>query len=154
MAKRKKVSKEAFVVVRRGWEEGYGDDWSFSEFRPEEQKRVLGRPLVVCADKDAAGARAEELEREARQTLNPFLFVGPNEYTLRSVTSLTAKQFTARLKKLFPESPPPGKNEDEEYDWYGWWAGLADRLSEEQRAAVWELLDRLKFYGVMEAKME
>ena len=154
MAKKKKAPDEAFVVVRRGWSECYGNDWSFYLVSVDDDpKRVLGRPVAVCADKAAAEARAEQLEREARETLNPFVFVGNDEYSLRNVTSLSPEQFADRLKKLFPKARLPKENADEERDWFGWWSKLADGITEEQWSAVWGLLDRLKFYAVMKAEM-
>jgi hypothetical protein len=115
---------------------------------------VLGRPVAAYADRAAAVARAEELECQARETVNPFLFLGTSsEYELRSLTSLSSEEFDARLKKLFPAVRLPRMMQSEYRDWFGWWAKLADRLTEEQRAAVWELLDRLKFYGMLTAEM-
>ena len=51
------------------------------------------------------------------------------------------------MKALFPGTAAEGGRRHER-DWFGWWTKHADGLSEEQRAAVWALLDRLKFYGV------
>jgi hypothetical protein len=154
VARGKKTPKEVFVVVRRGWMEVYGDGWNFAPVEPEQEGRVLGRPVAAYADSAAAEARAEELERQARETINPFLFLGTSsEYELESVTSLSPEEFAVRLKKLFPAARLPRMMHSEYRDWFGWWAKLADALTEEQRAATWGLFDRLRFYGVLTAEM-
>jgi hypothetical protein len=154
VARGKKTPKEVFVVVRRGWSEEYGDGWNFAPVRPEQKGRVLGRPVAVYADRAAAEARAEQLEQEARATLNPFVFLGAcSEYELESVTSLPPAEFDARLKERFPKARLPRMTTYEHRDWFGWWSKLADGLTERQRAEVWGLLDRLRFYAVLPAEM-
>jgi hypothetical protein len=153
VARKKKTEKKAFVLVRIGWEERYGTDRSFSPVSTEDG-RPLGLPLAVFADEKSAKARKSELEAHEREELNPFLFVGDEEYTLQEVSSLNAKEFDERLKKLFPGIALPKPSKYEERDWVGWWEQHADARSEEERQAVWALLDRLEFYRVLPTEVE
>src|SRR4051794_9569545 len=102
-----------------------------------EDEEVLGRPVAACADRAEAEALAADLERQAREAVNPFLFVGPDDYVLETASSLSPDEFAARLKGLYPGVRLPRKGKYGARDWYGWWAKLADGLSEEKRAAVW-----------------
>jgi hypothetical protein len=72
-----------------------------------------------------------------------------DDYYLRDISSLSAEQFRARLKELAPKARLPRPNRYGERDWVGWWAKYADTLTEEQRQAVWGLLDKLEFYRVL-----
>ncbi len=149
MARRKKAPGELFALVRRGWDESYGDEWNFSRVETGEDDRTLGRPIAVFGDRKAAEARKRELEREARAELNPFVFLNDEEYTLEEVTSRTQKEFIAGVKKLCPKARLPRAGKYGQRDWVGWWEQVANGLSEEQRQAVWGLFDRLEFYGIV-----
>jgi hypothetical protein len=154
VARRKQKEAQAFVVVRLGWEERYEDDRSFDLVETEDEGRTLGRPLAVFTNKKDADARKEQLEREEREALSPFTFVGRAEYHLRGVTSLSLEQFLAKLKEIAPKARLPKTSKYDERDWNGWWEKYADTLSEEQRQGVWELLDRLELYRVMPTEVE
>jgi hypothetical protein len=153
VARRKKTEAQAFVLVRLGWEDRYGER-SFTRVETEDQDRTLGRPLAVFTDKRKAEARKEKLEREERAVLDPFTFVGSDEYSLQEVSSLSVEEFEAKLKELAPKARLPRPGRYDERDWTDWWAKYADTLSEEQRQSVWELLDRLEFYQVLPTDME
>jgi hypothetical protein len=151
---KKKTAGEVFALVRRGWEENYGDDWNFRRIETEDDDRTLGRPVAVFADRAAAEARKGELEQEARDELNPFLFLNDEEYLLEEVTSRTQEEFIAAVKKLFPKVRLPRAGKYGQRDWIGWWDKLAGELNEEQRQAIWGLLDRLEFYGIVPIEAE
>jgi hypothetical protein len=153
VARKKKSEKQMFLLVRVGWEERYGEDRSFSLVETEDG-RPLGLPLAVFADEKAAKARKAELEAEERQELNPFLFVAGEEYGLQDVSTLSADEFAERVKKLFPKVPLPRAGKYKERDWVGWWEQHADSRTEDQRQAVWGLLDKLEFYKVLPTELE
>jgi hypothetical protein len=153
VARRKKADRQAFVLVRLGWEQNYRDR-SFSRVWAGEEGQSLGRPVAVFSDRQAAQAHKKELERQERSALDPFTFVGPGDYDLRDVSSLSAEQFAARLEELVPKAPLPQPGEYGEPKWTEWWAKVADTLSDEQRQAVWGLLDRLEFYHVLPTQIE
>jgi hypothetical protein len=153
VAKRKKKDSQAFVLVRLGWEER--DDRAFSRVLWEDNtERELGRPVAVFTDRESAEARKEHLEREERESLDPFTFLGPDDSYLEEVSSLNADVFAARLKELVPKARLPRAGKYSDRDWAGWWAKHADALSEEQRQAVWGLLDKLEFYHVLPTEVE
>ncbi len=154
MARAKQIAGEVFALVRRGWEENYGDEWNFRRVETGDDDRILGRPIAVFTSRAAAEARKAELEREARGELNPFVFLGDEDYLLEDVTSRTQEEFLAGLKKLYPGVRLPRARKYGERDWIGWWEKLADSLTEEQRQAVWELFDRLEFYGIVTIEAE
>lgn len=150
----KKKKGGAYVVVRLGWFERYGADRSFGPVQPEDERRTLGRPVALFLDEAKAKGRRDELERADRAELNPFLFVGGEDYQLEDVTSLSPEMFTRRMKLIAPGCAGPETNEDGELDWVGWWEAHADGLGEQQRQAVWEALDRLRLYAVMPVEVE
>ena len=45
---------------------------------------------------------------------------------------------------------PPDAKADGKTDWAAWWEMGRKKLSEEKRAAVWEALDKVRFYAVAE----
>jgi hypothetical protein len=153
VARRKKTNSQAFVLVRLGWEESW-EDRGFARVETEDAGRTLGRPLAVFTDKQAAQARKEQLEREERSALNPFLFVASDDYRFQDVSALSREQFAARLKELAPKARLPRPSQYGERDWVGWWEKYADTLTEEQRQSVWELLDKLEFYRVLPTEIE
>ena len=151
MGKQKAKARSLFLVVRRGWRDRYegGYDWFRNdEGRPDKS----GRPLAAYSDRAAAEARAAELEAEARATLNPFAFL--ETYWLQDYSSLALNHFEQKLRKLLPGIRLPRKDKHGERPWLGWWARVVDRLSDEQRAAVWGLLDRVQFYKVVPSKLD
>jgi hypothetical protein len=152
---KKKKEGRAYVVVRLGWDECYGADRSFILVQSDDDDcHTLGRPLALFLDKAKAQARRDELERRDRAELNPFLFIGGEEYRLEDVTSLTPAEFAKRMKEIAPKSRLPRANKYDERDWFGWWESNADNLTEAQRQAVWGLLDKLRLYAVMTAEVE
>src|SRR5262249_42055940 len=96
----------------------------------------------------------DELERRDRAELNPLLFFGGEAFRIEGVTSLTLEEFAGRMKEIAPGSRLPRPNKYEERDWFGWWESNADKLTDEQRQAVWGLLDKLRLYAVMTAEVE
>jgi hypothetical protein len=153
VARRKKTAPQAFVLLRFGWAE-CEEGPCFECVKTEDADPRLGWPLAVFTDRQAAEARKEQLEREERSALNPFAFVGPTEYDLQNVSSLSVEQFAARLKELAPKARLPRLRRYGHRDWVVWWARHADTLTEDQRQSVWGLLDRLEFYRVLPTEME
>jgi hypothetical protein len=98
-----------------------------------------------------AEACRRELETKARQEVSPFRFA----HELELVSSIGEMQFLARLEQL-RISPPARQTTPygDYYQWSQWWEGTVDDLTDEQTAAVWALLDRLKFYRVSAVELE
>ena len=52
-----------------------------------------------------------------------------------------------------PAEQRPNADSGGEYiDWLRWYDGLADTLTDAERDAVWDLLDRLELYRVVEVE--
>ena len=154
MARRKRAKGEAFALLRRGWDESYGDNWSFRRVAAEESDEPLGRPITVCRDRASAEAHKAELEREARAELNPFLFLDGYDDTLEGASSRSPEEFVAELKSILPKVRLPREGKYGGRDWCTWWGKLADALTDEQRSAVWGLFDRLEFYTIVPVTVE
>jgi hypothetical protein len=148
---RKKTNKPAlYLVVRVGWRRWYrgGYEW----FRGDDGPCRSGRPIAAFAERAPAEARRAGLEAEARARLSPFNFL--ETHWLADYSSLPLEEFGKRLKKILLDVRLPRNWRQEKTDWAKWWDGVADRLSEEQREAVWALFDRLHFYAVVQTELE
>jgi hypothetical protein len=64
-----------------------------------------------------------------------------------------------------PASPPPSSPtgcatpaltppEGAASDWAAWWEANAPAMSDDQRARVWQALDKVRFYEVVETELE
>jgi hypothetical protein len=129
-----------FVVQRNRWSEpGPG--------RPPGERRRLPAAVPVATFPDLASARSEcrRLEERARRGANPFDLGGP---ALFYQTSLDAGRLHDWL--LDHGVPPPAGPEAGHAEWRSWWAARHKRLSKQQREAVWEALDKARFFEVTE----
>lgn len=120
---------KVYVVRQLGWE--YGDDFYY---RAEEQDAPVKSFL------DPAKAEAERRRREweyiTKRNINPFAWV---DDPLEQRSSLPVEELLARLRKLGvdPEA----------------WEYVGDQyrsLSEEQQRQVWDWIDRIRFFEVVE----
>jgi hypothetical protein len=151
MVRRKAGGTVLFLVVRVGWREWYtgGYEW----FRGNEGAcRSSGRPVAAYADRARAEAHCAELEAEARTHLSPFNFLEP--HWMEDFSTLSREEFEQQILAVVPGTSLPSKPERRERDWAKWWDDLVDRLSDEQREAVWGLFDQLHFYAVVETALE
>lgn len=110
---------------------------------------VLPGPVVVATFTDYQDARTDLTEREklARDGVNPFRRWGP---LLPAVTSLDAPILHDRLLDAGIDPPPP--NVRSSRDWAGWWDARQGDWTAEQREAVWEALDRARFFDLQERR--
>jgi hypothetical protein len=113
----------------------------------DKQRRRLPGAVPVSAFTRYPAAQDEclRLESEARRKVNPFTVGGP---ALFYQTGLDA----ARLHDWLLDHgvTPPDKPEAGHGVWLKWWDARHKRLSEQQRAAVWEALDKVRFFEVSE----
>lgn len=102
-------------------------------------------PLRSFADRATAEAAAGEMEWDVRARVNPFRCGGPR---LHYQTAFDA----ARLYDwcLDHGLDPPAVTPDSG-PWADWWDAHRDGFTPAQRAAVWEVLDRVRFFRVEES---
>jgi len=122
-----------FVVRRHRWFSGPGGrHW-----------RLPGDAAVASfATNDEAATDARRREEEARKSVNPFA-CGP---ALHYLTHLDEPRLRDWL--LDHGIDPPGPDKGGKTDWAGWWKKGHRKLSAEKRAAVWEALDKVRFFTV------
>jgi hypothetical protein len=110
---------------------------------------VLAGPVEVAVFADYQAARADCAEREqtARHGVNPFRLWGPH---LPAVTSLDAPVLHDWLLDAGLDAPSP--NTDGIRDWAGWWDAWQRQWTAGQRDAVWQALDRARFFDVVERR--
>jgi hypothetical protein len=87
----------------------------------------------------------QKRERDARNAVNPFTCGGR---ALHYQTSLDADRLHDWLLDAGIE--PPARAADGSRDWAAWWDKNYLSLSEAQKEKVWEALDRVKFFEVVE----
>jgi hypothetical protein len=143
------MSRRVYLVTRQavdveeepqGRLTGHPTMWSF----PGEAATAM--PLRLFDDRAAAEAYRDECERLARVGRCPFLLAGEG-WDVWAATSLEPEQLDSRLWEL--NIMPP---EEDDTDWAGWWHSTP--MTDEQREAVWGLLDCVRLYSVVELEME
>jgi hypothetical protein len=129
----KPKGRTAYVVVRK-----LGGEYEASYTEPDR----------VFADKAAARRFADELNRELRAVTNPF-HDAYAEYMIKG----GEKALAAVVKKL-GLTPPVKKKSEYSIDWGGWWDRSYFDMTDEQRDAIWDALDKYDFYQVMATTVE
>jgi hypothetical protein len=124
-----------FVVKRLSWAEEYGG-------------KLLRRPgevaVVSFATFDEAERERARREEEFRKRVNPFECGGAVQYW----THLDEP----RLRDWLMDHgiDPPSAKKDGTANWAAWWKKHRKQLGAEKRAAVWEILDKVRFFAVRE----
>lgn len=124
-----------FVVKRLNWFEEYGE-------------KLLRRPgevaVVSFATFDEADAERAKREDELRKRVNPFECGDAVHYW----THLDEPRLRDWLMDHGIE--PPKAKKDGTTNWSAWWKKNQKQLGAEKRAAVWEVLDKVRFFAVRE----
>jgi hypothetical protein len=117
--------------------------------RGQGLREQLDDPVTVASfpDADAAHADCARRESEARAAVNPF--AGPDDW-LGSRTGLDADRLHDWL--LDCGADPPAPDAEGRRDWAGWWERSAPHWGEEQRARVWQALDRVQLFRVVQRR--
>jgi hypothetical protein len=124
-----------FVLKRLHWTENYDDKLARG---PGE---VAVASFATFEEAEAERARREE---EVRKKLNPFECGGAIQYW----THLDEPRLRDWLMDHGVEPPKAGK--DGATNWAAWWKANQKKLSTDKRAAVWEALDKVRFFAVRE----
>jgi hypothetical protein len=124
-----------FVVERVNWR-CYGPGWA----------RLPGTTRVQSfATYEEAEADRRRREAAAREQVNPFRCSGP---ALHDRTSLDEGRLHDWLLDAGLTPPKPGKKGR---DWAGWWEKAKRRMTGPRREKVWEALDKVRFFEVVES---
>jgi hypothetical protein len=125
-------ARTVFVVMRDNWRHHGG--W----------RRGIGQFRLASFD-SAEKAEADRARREesARRRLNPFQ-CGDE---LSDLTSYPETVFLDWVQDagLTPPEAAQGKR-----DWAAWWDEAAPKAGADQRARIWQAMDRVRFYHVVE----
>ena len=127
----KPKSVTAYVVQRRVPAEGE----SYTE------------PERVFATKAAAQKLADERNAELRAMVNPF-----ERYPPQYVITGGENAFLALLKKLGLTAPKKPKNTW--INWEAWWDDSYFNMTDAQREAIWDALDKFDWYHVAATTVE
>jgi hypothetical protein len=111
-----------------------------------------GVSVLACASRAEAERRRQDLEAEARAVLPPFKVDARPE----SWSSLGLAGLMARLRELgLPDLPVPSGNAWEvSAQLRHWWDAHAGDLTPQQVAAVWDTLDGMHFYKVVQVRLK
>jgi hypothetical protein len=130
--------KKAYLVQQVRWER----DWENPEwlFCPDPE---VGAPVKAFTDSNAAEAFRLKLERQARAGRNPF----QHGHELADLTSLPEGLLRDWLLDAGLTPPTEGLSVLLLFDW---WERHGEGMTELQCGRVWEALDRLRFYTVVD----
>jgi hypothetical protein len=140
----------------------------------ESEPGGAGFPQAVYADRAAADAACRDLDLKGREDAgNPFLHgrgVGRSYPSLADYTSTPTGEF---LDWLQAEGIPPPVGQREAWElyekapagrrrfspeshgaWWSWWEDNSGRWPPDRRARVWDKLDRVRFYEVVEVPVK
>ncbi|MDY3563615.1 hypothetical protein R5W23_005231 [Gemmata sp. JC673] len=152
------AAQVAFLVVRGSLTPyGYGllslsEDEHFQPLEADDRGRVWV-PEVVFPTRAAAERERERRELAAHELLNPF-WLGPVDY----LSYCTEEGVRERVRE-FGITPPepvrdPSRCDGDLSDWATWWDAESATWSDEQRADVWALLDKVRLFEVLEVELE
>jgi hypothetical protein len=71
-----------------------------------------------------------------------------NDLDWEAQTSLPVAEVRRLLRAVGLDAPEDG------FDYFDWWERESRRWSPEQRDAVWEVMDKARFYTVVETEVE
>ena len=124
-----------FVVKRLNWVERY---YGVLRRHPGE---VAVASFATFEEADAERAKREG---DMRTRVNPF--------TCRDAVQYWTHLDEPRLRDWLMDHgiDPPAPEPDGTSDWAAWWKKNQKKLGAEKHAAVWEILDKVRFYVVRE----
>jgi hypothetical protein len=124
-----------FVVKRLKWAEQYDG----KRTRQPGEVAVVSFPTFEEADAERA-----KREEEYRKSVNPF-DCGPAVHYWSHLDE-------PRLRDWLMDHgiTPPEPKKDGTTNWSDWWKKNQKKLGPEKRAAVWEILDKVRFFAVRE----
>ncbi len=137
MAGTKPKVRIAYIIQESGWD--YNDEYYY---------RGGNDDRVIKAFSTRAKAEAYQRQRElkARRGKNPF------EWGTYFPTSRTEKEFCQFVTKEL--GLPAPRFEHGCYQWMIWWSEHEDELTAEQLTKIWDAMDLVHFFEVVEIEVE
>jgi hypothetical protein len=144
----KKTGQLLYLVQTVHWE----SEFDAAEWAPRTDRFYCpdpdgGAPIKAFLDRITADAYCQSCETAARGPKNPYMR-HPNPFCfgdkLPEQTSLPEGVFRDWLLDAGLQPPRRGRN------WKGWWDEEHEAMTDEQRRKVWEALDKVRFYRVVE----
>ena len=130
-----------YVVQRIDWE--YNDEFN-ERYDPTELNS-----LQSFLTREKAEAYRQRLERERRGDENPFSYGDSPD--LGGYSTLSADAFRTRIEAAGLSIIPPNRRSSAGFNYWDWYDGLNEA---EQRHAVWDALDLVRFYEIEPMKVE
>jgi len=131
--------RRLYLVQERNWEPDPDAGELVYANGPDDD----ASPVKAFADLSRADAFCRERERERRERVNPF----EHGRKLSDLTHFDAGRLCDWLLDAGLDPPGPKVRI---VGWRKWWADTRRGLSDYQRAKVWEALDRVRFFEVVE----
>jgi hypothetical protein len=145
--------QKVYVVQEFNWRfTARGDPYVLDEGRP-------GTPVKVFLDRDRASAFCRDLNREKRG-VNPFCYQPEptdgsylDQYATMGEDALLALVRSEGLIPPVRDSDPSNRGLYEE-PWVKWWEEHRKEWDDGLVERLWDALDRVRFYEVVEVTME
>jgi hypothetical protein len=139
---KKKIS--VFLVHQIEWM--YDDEWYYraDEEESDEEKREINPSVKAFLSREKAEAYAKQLDRNERKKWEPHYLMGDMDSWDR-ISSLSEEEVLQRIEELGLEPP------NDVYEIPEWWD---PKMPKELSHQVWDLFDRLRFYEVLESKVD
>jgi hypothetical protein len=145
----------AYLVQQINWD--YNDEYYF---RWDGEAGELGdgepdalSPLQTFLRRTKAETYWRKLEERARGKQNPFDY-GALGGDLDDYSNLSPAEFRDRLRAVRLTPPSFGENGRLRDSLSEWWEREAPDMTPEQRSAVWDVLDRVRFYEIVQTTLD
>jgi hypothetical protein len=133
----KRPTRKAYIIQESGWD--YNDEYYYRGGSADDQV------IAAFTDRSKAEVYRREREERARRGKNPF------EYVTYWPSSRTEEEVVRLVEEMGLPAPEFAHGC---YQWLGWWPDQYERMSGEQRARVWEAMDLVRFFEVIEIDVE
>jgi hypothetical protein len=137
--------KVVYVVQEITWR--FNDMWFYRE---DEGDGPFGYPIEAFTDRAKAESHRREKERQARKGENPFGYgEGLDDLSTTHTTDESMAALAQELGQPLPRSYGSGGYFSLQ-NWEDWWEWREKQLSPEQAERVWDAMDRVTFFEVLE----
>jgi hypothetical protein len=120
----------------------------------QQHESPEGVPVRAFDTKAKAAKYARDLTEEAKRELNPFQFTYQDVDLLMKGDGDELALIAALEKQKLPSPQHVARTSygSHNIDWPRWYDEIADSLTDAEREAIWNLLDRLELYRVVEVE--